>query len=134
MKIRKLHRIIGLILLLPFFGWAITGFIFFLKPGYAGAIKSFSECLRLKPDAAACLAFRGGVHGLNGDMAASRADFDKALAMDPASHGAVYFMRGMMHAQLGMKNEAVTDFQAVLKIDPNNAQAKGGLQQLGVQP
>lgn len=43
-------------------------------------------------------------------------------------------MRGMMHAQLGMKNEAVTDFQAVLKIDPNNAQAKGGLQQLGVQP
>jgi hypothetical protein len=37
MKIRSLHRILGLIMLLPFIGWAITGAIFFLKPGYAGA-------------------------------------------------------------------------------------------------
>lgn len=37
MKARKLHRIIGVTLLLPFFGWAITGFVFFLKPGYSGA-------------------------------------------------------------------------------------------------
>ena len=37
MRIRSLHRIIGIILLLPFFGWAITGLIFFIKPGYEGA-------------------------------------------------------------------------------------------------
>jgi hypothetical protein len=37
MRVRKLHRVIGVILLLPFFGWAITGFVFFIKPGYAGA-------------------------------------------------------------------------------------------------
>jgi hypothetical protein len=37
MKTRSLHRIIGLIMLLPFIGWAVTGAIFFLKPGYAGA-------------------------------------------------------------------------------------------------
>jgi hypothetical protein len=37
MKTRSLHRIIGLLMLLPFIGWAITGAIFFLKPGYAGA-------------------------------------------------------------------------------------------------
>ena len=37
MKVRKLHRIIGVILLLPFLGWAATGLVFFLKPGYAGA-------------------------------------------------------------------------------------------------
>jgi hypothetical protein len=35
--VRKLHRFIGLLLLLPFFGWVITGFVFFLKPGYTGA-------------------------------------------------------------------------------------------------
>ncbi|MGH9831874.1 MAG: PepSY domain-containing protein [Blastocatellia bacterium] len=34
---RKLHRIVGLVMLLPFFGWAITGFVFFVKPGYEGA-------------------------------------------------------------------------------------------------
>lgn len=34
---RKLHRIVGLVMLLPFFGWAVTGFVFFVKPGYEGA-------------------------------------------------------------------------------------------------
>ncbi len=37
MRVRTLHRAIGIILLLPFFAWALTGLIFFLKPGYAGA-------------------------------------------------------------------------------------------------
>ncbi len=37
MMTRKLHRIIGLVMLLPFLGWAITGFVFFVKPGYEGA-------------------------------------------------------------------------------------------------
>ena len=37
MKTRKLHRVIGLVMLLPLFGWALTGFIFFVKPGYEGA-------------------------------------------------------------------------------------------------
>jgi hypothetical protein len=42
MKVRAVHRIIGIVLLLPFFGWAITGFIFFVKPGYAAAYESLS--------------------------------------------------------------------------------------------
>jgi hypothetical protein len=37
MTARRLHRITGLVMLLPFLGWAITGAIFFLKPGYGGA-------------------------------------------------------------------------------------------------
>lgn len=37
MKSRKLHRILGLLMLLPLLGWAATGFVFFLKPGYEGA-------------------------------------------------------------------------------------------------
>ena len=37
MRARRLHRVVGIVLLIPFLGWAITGFIFFLKPGYAGA-------------------------------------------------------------------------------------------------
>lgn len=36
-KARKLHRVIGLVMLLPLFGWAVTGFVFFVKPGYEGA-------------------------------------------------------------------------------------------------
>lgn len=37
MKIRRLHRVTGLVMLLPLLGWAATGFVFFLKPGYEGA-------------------------------------------------------------------------------------------------
>ncbi|MEP4888828.1 MAG: hypothetical protein ABJV04_02280 [Aliiglaciecola sp.] len=37
MKSRKMHRIIGMLLILPMFGWVVTGFIFFTKPGYEGA-------------------------------------------------------------------------------------------------
>jgi hypothetical protein len=37
MTSRTLHRIIGVILVLPMAGWALTGFIFFVKPGYGGA-------------------------------------------------------------------------------------------------
>ncbi len=37
MKTRQVHRTLGLILLLPFFAWAATGLVFFIKPGYGGA-------------------------------------------------------------------------------------------------
>jgi len=36
-NIRLLHRIVGLVMLLPLLGWAATGAVFFVKPGYAGA-------------------------------------------------------------------------------------------------
>ena len=41
---RKIHRYIGLVMLLPMFGWSITGLVFFIKPGYEGAY----EILKLK--------------------------------------------------------------------------------------
>src|SRR5881296_2978528 len=37
MRVRSVHRVIGIILLIPFFGWALTGLVFFIKPGYQGA-------------------------------------------------------------------------------------------------
>jgi hypothetical protein len=44
MSVRKWHRVLGLVMLLPLFGWTITGLVFFLKPGYEGAY----ELLQLK--------------------------------------------------------------------------------------
>ena len=37
MRIKQLHKVIGLMLVLPFLGWIITGVVFLTKPGYAGA-------------------------------------------------------------------------------------------------
>lgn len=42
MRARILHKVIGVLLLLPLVGWAVTGFVFFLKPGYAGAYEILS--------------------------------------------------------------------------------------------
>jgi hypothetical protein len=39
---RKLHRLVGIVMLLPFLGWAITGAIFFIKPGYGGAYEAIA--------------------------------------------------------------------------------------------
>ncbi|SRR6266481_1952869 len=59
MVIRKLHRIAGIVMLLPLIGWAVTGAFFFLKPGYSGAyetlpVKSypFETEIRVTPDPA----------------------------------------------------------------------------------
>lgn len=42
MTSRSLHRIIGVVLVLPMVGWAVTGFVFFIKPGYGGAYESLT--------------------------------------------------------------------------------------------
>ncbi len=37
MHLKKIHRVLGLVLLLPLIGWAATGLVFLVKPGYAEA-------------------------------------------------------------------------------------------------
>lgn len=37
MSVRRLHRVLGLVLLLPILAWTATGFVFFVKPGYKDA-------------------------------------------------------------------------------------------------
>ena len=38
----KLHKYLGLTLLLPFIGWAVTGVFFFIKPGYQQAYQGLA--------------------------------------------------------------------------------------------
>ena len=35
--VRKFHRLVGLVMLLPLITWAATGAVFFIKPGYGAA-------------------------------------------------------------------------------------------------
>jgi hypothetical protein len=37
---RQIHRVIGIIMLLPLAAWAVTGAVFFIKPGYGAAYDS----------------------------------------------------------------------------------------------
>jgi hypothetical protein len=61
MNIRKLHKTIGLILLLPFLAWAVTGLVFYLKPGYADAYDLLTP--KTYPlDSAFAIPFGSGLH------------------------------------------------------------------------
>lgn len=40
--VTRLHKALGLVLLLPILGWVITGILFFIKPGYQAAYESLS--------------------------------------------------------------------------------------------
>ena len=51
MKLNRVHRLLGVILLCPMLAWAVTGLIFFVKPGYSGAYEMLS--LKTYPLAAA---------------------------------------------------------------------------------
>jgi hypothetical protein len=37
---KKIHQYLGLLMLLPFIAWAVTGVFFFIKPGYQAAYES----------------------------------------------------------------------------------------------
>jgi hypothetical protein len=37
LRVNGVHRLLGIVLLLPILAWAITGLVFFIKPGYGGA-------------------------------------------------------------------------------------------------
>ena len=41
-KLARIHRIFGMILFIPFLAWAMTGFIFFIKPGYSAAYETLA--------------------------------------------------------------------------------------------
>ncbi|WP_372882150.1 PepSY domain-containing protein [Psychromonas sp.] len=45
MNPKKVHNVLGLILLLPLLGWICTGVVFLIKPGYAGAYEQISPKL-----------------------------------------------------------------------------------------
>ncbi|SEL50435.1 PepSY-associated TM region [Colwellia chukchiensis] len=41
-KSAKLHKMVGLILVLPMLAWTVTGLVFFIKPGYQAAYQQLS--------------------------------------------------------------------------------------------
>jgi len=51
MKYRQLHRLLGLILLLPFVAWATTAIFFLVRPGYTEAYAALELATSSLPDA-----------------------------------------------------------------------------------
>ncbi|MCX7602663.1 MAG: tetratricopeptide repeat protein [Bryobacteraceae bacterium] len=63
--------------------WVSLGRILARKGNFAEALEALNEALRLAPDNADALAYRGNVHLLRGDPAAALADYEQALRIRP---------------------------------------------------
>ena len=87
--VRKLHRLAGIVMLLPFLGWAVTGIVFFTKPGYGAAydalpIKAYplegpSPCGPIRPGA------RSGICGPSSARTCSCGPATGWSQLDPVS-------------------------------------------------
>ena len=86
------------------------------------AVSDYTEYLRSNPDDGNVFRRRGEAYGDMNDTAKAQADFAKAISIDPRDKLA-YFRRGVLRSDRGLSG-AREDFEAALRIDPNDADAR----------
>jgi tetratricopeptide (TPR) repeat protein len=95
------------------------------------SVSDYTAALALAPNApaAAAVYFNRGISlDSKGDPASTRAaveDFTSSLATAPGAHAAdSYHNRGYARRRLGQLDEAVADYSAALKVDPDHLRAR----------
>jgi tetratricopeptide (TPR) repeat protein len=82
------------------------------------ALAAFDEIVRLAPGFAEGWNKRATLHYLRGDLAASLADIDRTLALEPRHFGALSG-RGLVYLALGKEEPALAAFEAALAVYPH---------------
>jgi tetratricopeptide (TPR) repeat protein len=80
------------------------------KGQYDQALKDFDQALKLKPNDAAILTYRGMVCHAKGQDDQAIKDFEQAMKADP-KFGRAYYQRGMVYETLGKLSQALEDLQ-----------------------
>jgi tetratricopeptide (TPR) repeat protein len=97
---------------------------------YKLAIVEYNGTIELMPDYYRAYYRRGNAYYMTGDHHKAINDYNKALKLMPNypeayfNRGIAYFNRGRMIRSVDDVKNAIADFEAVLRIEPNNAQAK----------
>jgi tetratricopeptide (TPR) repeat protein len=82
------------------------------------ALTAFDELVRLAPDFAEGWNKRATLHYVMGELAASLADIDRTLKLEPRHFGALSG-RGLVYIALGKEEPALAAFEAALAVYPN---------------
>ena len=92
------------------------------------AAMSFSEAVRLQPDAVEARYYRGMARFALKNMLGALEDFDRAVEKMPAGPGLerIYQMRGVTHYVMGNHEKALADFDKAIAINPDFANSYQG--------
>ena len=94
-----------------------------------GAIETFSEIIRRKPEFAEGWNKRATLYYLIGEYATSLADCEEVMRRNPVHFGALSGF-GLIYLQLGQPEKALDYFQRALKVNPNLRQVEATVEQL----
>ena len=87
------------------------------------ALESFKQALKLNPNFIKAYLGLGDAHVSLREYAKAVGDYGKAISMRPDKARMAYFKRGEINFLLGQLQQAMTDFQAAIAIDPSYADA-----------
>ena len=96
---------------------------------YGAALTAFDAVVRRRPDFAEGWNKRATLHFLTGDFAASIADIQRTLQLEPRHFGALSGL-GEIDLLLGRKEAALKAFEAALRIDPFLAGVKAAVERI----
>ncbi len=96
---------------------------------HAAALGAFDEIVRLAPGFAEGWNKRATVHYLLGDYAASAADIERTLALEPRHFGALSGL-GLVRLAEGKEAAALEAFEAALEVHPNLPGADSHIKEL----
>lgn len=95
---------------------------------FADAEVQFRAALTLEPNAEAWLGL-GLARWRQGDASEAEIDFKNA-GRASATDGRIHFLLGLLYGSTGRRAEAIAEYQAGFKLDPNNAQARAAYAKL----
>ena len=77
---------------------------------YDQALKDFNDALKLKPNDAMLITYRGVVYYAKGQNDLAMKDFNRAIEIDPKT-GKAYYQRGMIYENQEKYAQAVTELK-----------------------
>ena len=99
---------------------------------YDNAIKDFTQAIAHHPLDSYYIG-RAWAYHLKGENAKALPDANKALTMTPDDADFIE-ARAEIYEKLGQRDEAIADYRASLKLDPNKNDSKQGLKRLDATP
>jgi tetratricopeptide (TPR) repeat protein len=100
---------------------------------YDGAIREYTEAIKLDPKNAMAYFFRGYVYFKKDDYDRAITDYEDSLRIDPnfsnakSSLASVYYLRGYAYFAKKDYKRAIADYEDALRIDPNHSSTKDNL-------